>query len=159
MSKNENKMVPAEYPFTGYLMSEFYNEKEGRYYVGLYPSDKNSELRPTTRSRARYMMSVHLGRLLEPYEQVDHKNGDSLDDRIDNFQILTVGDNNRKYREQSGTKAVLVDLVCPICGAEFQIAERNYRFHTKRGRTEFSCSRKCGFKLTSKTARKRQEVP
>jgi hypothetical protein len=155
MSKNVNTMVPAKYPFTGYLMSEFVDKKSGRYYIGLYPEDKKSGLKPTTRSKARYMMSVHLGRVLEKWEQVDHKNGDHTDDRVDNFQILTVGDNNRKCRIEQDTKAIPVDLVCPICSKDFQMAARNYRFHTKRGRIRFSCSRKCGYKLGKRTLNKK----
>lgn len=100
------------------------------------------------------MMSVHLGRQLERWEQVDHVNGDHTDDRIENFQILTVADNNRKRHEQDGTKAVPINLKCCICGAPFEMAARNYRFHTKRGRTEFSCSRKCGAKLAKKTIKR-----
>lgn len=155
MSENINTMVPAEYPFEGYLVSEFVDKKSGRWYVGLYPEDKKSGLKATTRSKARYMLSVHLGRVLEKWEQVDHKNGDHTDDRIDNFQILTVGDNTRKRYIQQGTKAIPVDLICPICNKDFQIAARNYRFHTKKGRTEFSCSRKCGHKLGQKTLNSR----
>lgn len=50
----------------------------------------------TTMTFARWQMTQHLGRRLLPTEHVDHKNEDSLDDRLENYQILTPGENAAK---------------------------------------------------------------
>src|SRR5262245_27730544 len=38
---------------------------------------------------SRIIMEQHLGRALLPGEEVHHINGDTLDDRIENLQVLT----------------------------------------------------------------------
>ena len=41
----KKKMIPAPHPYTEYLVSApFFNKKEGRYYVGLYPANKENGL-------------------------------------------------------------------------------------------------------------------
>lgn len=49
-----------------------------------------------TQSYPRYLMEQHLGRKLETWEQVDHIDEDPTNNSVDNFQILTVAENNRK---------------------------------------------------------------
>lgn len=54
--------------------------------------------RQTSMSWARWQMMGHLGRRLGRNEHVDHINDDPLDDRVENSQILTPAENNRKAR-------------------------------------------------------------
>ena len=52
--------------------------------------------RRTSMSYARWQMTQHLGRKLDPTEHVDHVNENPLDDRIENYQLLTPAENARK---------------------------------------------------------------
>ena len=111
----------------GYLVVN----KEPRRNVILY---NNTNSRSTV-SYARYLMSVHLGRYLEDHEVVDHINNNKMDDRIDNFQILTGAENSRK----SAKPAATTELECPVCRSMFTIHNRHLPF-----RNNPTCSRKCG---------------
>jgi hypothetical protein len=64
----------------------------GRAYYSIYHTDGSR----TTTLRSRYMMEQHLGRKLETWEHVDHINGDSADDRIENLQVLSVEEHREK---------------------------------------------------------------
>jgi hypothetical protein len=37
---------------------------------------------------ARHLMEQHLGRILETWEEVHHRNDDPMDDRIDNYKVM-----------------------------------------------------------------------
>ncbi len=129
---------PAKPPFEGYTLYKVYHKSEGRHYAQLVNSETKTR---TTISYARYLMSVHLGRLLTKQEHVDHINGDKVDDRIENLQILSQLQNSLKYSEKDNP-AELVELVCPTCGVTFyRPKNRAYRF-TKLNKLQ-NCSRSC----------------
>lgn len=144
-------------PYTGYIATKFWHKKEGRWYVVLTPKKKPKRGKgQRSTSYARYLMSITLGRELDRYkEHVDHINDDKTDDRIENLQILTVGQNNRKYVKNSGKTKKIVKLICPHCKKEFEYEERNYRFHTKNGRKFFYCSRRCSGIVNGKKRNKK----
>lgn len=122
--------------FEGYIIYKQWHKKEGRYYAIM----RN----PTTRHRtsvswAKYIMSIHLGRKLDPItETVDHINNDKTDDRLENLQLLTKTENIAK----SAKGKTLVTLNCPECGQEFTREKRQTHLTKGRGVRTF-CSRKC----------------
>jgi len=68
-----------------------YTRKDGRKHVIHYDGKTRK-----TQSYPRFLMERHLGRPLLPEEHVDHINGDYTDDRLENLQLLSQAENNRK---------------------------------------------------------------
>lgn len=59
-------------------------------------------------------MGQHLGRVLETSEAVHHKNGNIQDDRLENLQLMPMGDHTRHHcTTRTETKS------CLNCGREF----------------------------------------
>jgi hypothetical protein len=110
----------------------------------------------TTMSYARYLMSVHLGRVLDKSEHVDHINGDKLDDRVENFQLLSLTENAIKYRSTDSTAPSVV-LTCPICKKIFS-RSRHHAYQVVRLGKEKCCSRECGhIKMMATTKANKQK--
>lgn len=126
--------IELEFPFNvkwkrGYLVTN----KEPRRNVILY----NSHTDRSTVSYARYLMSVSLGRLLGKAEVVDHINNDKLDDRLDNYQIISPTENVRK----SSKGITYKEFVCPVCQVTFTLEARRFS-----GKTSPTCGKSCGGK-------------
>lgn len=123
----------------GYLVKN----PEGRTNVVLY--NRNNKMRSTT-SLARYKLSVKLGRYLDSEEHVDHIDEDKTNDDIDNLQILSPADNNRKHIKLNNKEAKFLILNCPKCNEPFLISLRNYKSRQKNNKNIF-CSRSCARKF------------
>ena len=46
----------------------------------------------------RVIMEKHLGRYMKPEERIHHLNGNKQDNRIENLQIVTIGEHNRIHK-------------------------------------------------------------
>ncbi len=118
-----------------------YKRPDGRQHVIHY--DDVSQTR-RTQSYPRYLMEQFLGRALESWEHVDHINDDPTDDRIDNFQLLTQAENNKKAAK--GVEYYNFD--CPVCGTASEIPYRQYKHNQiVNGRSGPYCSRSCSGKV------------
>ena len=91
-------------------------------------------------------MSVKEGRILKPYEHVDHIDNDCTNDIIENLQILSPSDNNKKEAKHHGKQMVL--LKCPNCKKIFK-RERRQTFLIKKSNFT-ACSRFCATKFAYK---------
>lgn len=86
-------------------------------------------------SYAKYLYTSYYKCDINKNFHVDHINGNKMDDRIENLQILSIKENIQKDHKQ---KEMLL-LVCPVCGKQFLFEKRNLSTHPNP-----CCSRKCG---------------
>lgn len=138
MSKTKIKL---EEPFKSLWKFGYLNiDKDGRKYIRLYKSDK---IRKSI-SYARYLYSVYLGYEVPEEFEVDHKNDDHTDDRIDNYQLITRPENIKKrhknYRDNIQLKQ---KLNCYNCNCEFFVPMYEYKRMLKRNSKNFYCNRTC----------------
>ena len=86
-------------------------------------------------SYAKYLYTSYHKCDIAQGDNIDHINGEKMDDRIDNLQIISGKYNRQKdhrYKE-------FVELECPVCHTKFLFEKRNLRFKNNP-----CCSRKCG---------------
>jgi len=89
----------------------------------------------TSMSYAKYLYTSHYRTDVDNTCHVDHINGDKMDDRIENLQVISGTYNRQKDHKH---KEMLI-LTCPVCGEEFLFAKRNLSSHPNP-----CCSRRCG---------------
>lgn len=117
-----------------------------------------SEMSPRTRYRLtkrngvrkalhRLVAEEMIGRELRPGEQVHHKNGNKLDNRPENLEVLASKDHQLIHHPQIYPS----DKACEYCGAIFTPHK------TKRKRAK-SCSEQCRRKLASQRRRERNQA-
>ncbi len=112
-----------------------YTRPDGRKHVIHYDGVSRR-----TQSYPRYLMELHLGRELKSTEHVDHINNDFTDNRVENLQLLTVAENNRKSAKPK--KIIIVN--CGNCLSQFEIEYRQYKNNQlKLGKAGPYCSKRC----------------
>jgi predicted RNA-binding Zn-ribbon protein involved in translation (DUF1610 family) len=85
-------------------------------------------------------MSIKLGRMLMPHEEVDHIDGDKTNDALENLEVVSREENLR--RQKLNYKKQMYEHICPECGKRFlRDKQRSYQ-HTKFGK-QIRCSRSC----------------
>ena len=135
--------IKLEYPYNTIWEKGYIVSSQGRNTVILYNSHSNR----SSVSLARYKMAVYLKRFLLKEEHVDHKDGNKINDNINNLQILSLVDNNRKTHSVNRA-----ELTCPVCAIKFT-PKRNQFWKKER-----CCSRKCGTIKAAKTKAIKKET-
>lgn len=122
--------------FEGYkIYGPVYHKRIDRYMMFFVSPDHR-----TSMTYARWLMCQKENRLLEPWEHVDHIDGNRTNDVIENLQILSQPENNRK----SASGITTIELTCPNCSATF-VRERRQIVHKSRKHPP-CCSRSCAAK-------------
>lgn len=141
-----NPLLP---PWNGCFGYQVFHKKEGRMMlVVILPDGKR-----TTTSLARYKLSVKIGRKLYDYEFADHIDEDKTNDDINNLQILSRSENNKKHVRLSNKASKMICLTCPVCHCEFSRPPRSVNYKIKNGK-KISCSRRCGSILSHRNRNK-----
>lgn len=89
---------------------------------------------------AKYVMSVKHGRRLSREEEVDHVDGNKLNDDVSNLEIVSRKENKRRYDLAHPEK--VVSLECDYCHRTFSRVRRQTS-HSKPGQVGNYCSRSC----------------
>ena len=91
----------------------------------------------------RVLMENKLGRFLEPWEQVHHKDEDKKNDDPGNLEVLTAKAHARHHSKTVSN----ISLVCPTCNKGFSLKPHSYRLRAKRNASGLIfCSRSCSTK-------------
>lgn len=116
-----------------------YKCKDNRYRAYVKLDDGTT----STVSYPRILMEEKLGRPLEPYEDVHHKDGNCENNNIDNLEIQIHGEHQKLHSTKYQDKIA----ICQVCGKEFiwtAKRQRCYYIDLRRGRKRIiSCSMKC----------------
>jgi len=86
----------------------------------------------------RLIMERKLGRLLEPDEVIHHLNGDKLDNREDNLQLLTRG----VHTSGHAPTPEFVSFLCDYCGGQVSRRKNKYQKNKEHHFCNLSCSAK-----------------
>lgn len=90
----------------------------------------------------RVLAENRLGRLLEPGEDVHHKDEDKANDVPDNLEVLPHAEHSRQHALETAPPPVR--WTCR-CGVQFTLKPAQFRLRIKRNVSgEIYCSRSCG---------------
>lgn len=123
--------ISNHYKEKGYIRAYLATNKEPRRVCTLRKADGSM----TSMSYAKYLYTSHHNCDINKGDHVDHINGNSMDDRIENLQIISGRYNMRKDHKRKE----MILRICPVCGKEFLFEKRNLNSHPNP-----CCSRRCG---------------
>ena len=145
------------------ILGPYIWKKNGRKLIDVKPKYSNEKDSPLCKTilLARAKLEVKIGRHLEDGEEVDHIDGDCLNDRTYNLQVLTRYENASKGSGRVKPKRIK----CVWCETKFRPTKEQAKPSNKKKAGPF-CSRKCSGQYgaalqnnkTSEISRKRIKV-
>lgn len=78
----------------------------------------------------RFIVENNIGRKLEKYEHVHHKNEIKNDNRIENLEILTISEHS-KYHKKEKDLTKYTNCLCLYCGKQFNRLTAEVKNHPK----------------------------
>ena len=123
--------ISEYYKNKGYIRAYLATNKKPRRVCMLRKADGTTK----SMSYAKYLYTSYYNCDVAEGDHIDHINGDKMDDRIENLQVISGTYNRQKDHKHKE----MVICVCPVCGTEFLFNKRNLPF-----RPNPCCSRRCG---------------
>lgn len=87
----------------------------------------------------RIIIEKKIGGILGYYDCVHHKNGDTLDNRDDNLELLSRRKHTQLHNLERATK---IEIFCACCNKKIIMRQKAYDWKKKNNKNIF-CSRKC----------------
>ena len=119
------------YKEKGYIRAYLAIDKQPRRVCTLRKADGSM----TSMSYAKYLYTSHHNCDINSGDYVDHINGNPMDDRIENLQIIS----GRYNVQKDHKRKEMIIRKCPVCGENFLFEKRNLNSHPNP-----CCSRRCG---------------
>ena len=123
--------ISEYYKNKGYIRAYLATNKEPRRVCMLRKADGTTK----SMSYAKYLYTSYYNCDVAEGDHIDHINGDKMDDRIENLQVISGTYNRQKDHKHKE----MVIRICPVCGTEFLFNKRNLPFKPNP-----CCSRRCG---------------
>ena len=123
--------VSEYYKNKGYIRAYLATNKEPRRVCMLRKADGTMK----SMSYAKYLYTSYYNCDVAEGDHIDHINGDKMDDRIENLQVISGTYNRQKDHKHKE----MVIRVCPVCGTEFLFNKKDLPFKPNP-----CCSRRCG---------------
>lgn len=128
--------------FRGIYINNHKSSKEcsyGRRYVKLVKPGTDIQY---TMYLATALMAVHLNRVLQEDETVDHVNRNKTDDRIENLRILP----RTSHSADDAVRVEITPVNCPVCNRVFRMTGKQLAYN-KASKSPVCCTPKCTKKL------------
>ena len=111
----------------------YYNSRHERYTVTIiHDNGKQSGM-----FYSRWLMQEHLGRKLERHEEVHHKDGNKLNDSLDNLEVVSRTKHSKLHTNEA------VKFTCQYCLGLCEMPLGEYNNWKKKSKNGPFCSKTC----------------